>query len=77
MRGQKKKVEIDKSKSEKTIARILAKGGWENPLGIPGWRWFQFDTNVDARNWFVSDAGEIKAGRCFKDAENIKEKNEK
>jgi len=67
----KKKVETDKSESEKIVARIIAKSGWENPLGIPGWRWFQFDTNVDARNWFVSDASEIKAGSCFSEAKEI------
>jgi len=71
-RSQKKKVETDKSKSESIIALILAKGGWENPLGIPGWRWFQFDTNVDTKNWYVSDEGKVKAGEYFTKSKEIK-----
>lgn len=58
-------------KAKKIVEQIFAKGGWENQLGLPGWRWFQFDTRIDARNFFVSFDGMIKAGDNFSNANEI------
>lgn len=78
--SQKKKNETDRTKSDAIIARILAKGGWENPLGLPGWHWFQFPTNLDMPNanlnWYVNNDGKIKCGICFREAEEVKQKIE-
>ena len=56
----------------KIIARIKKRGGDEENLGIPGWRCFQFDTNVDQRRWYVKADGEVRAGESFRTARKVK-----
>lgn len=72
---KRKAKKFDQEKTDKTseiIDRILERGGTENPFGIPGWRWFMFDTNVDRRYFYVNDGGILKAGENFSKAEEIK-----
>ena len=53
------------------IARILNTNGEEINFGVPGWRCFQFDTNVDQRRWYVKADGEVRAGESFRTAKKV------
>lgn len=55
----------------KIIARILNTDGEKLNFGLPGWRCFQFDTNVDQRRWYVNADGEVRAGESFRTSRKV------